>query len=521
MKEKKNIDRLFQEKFKDFEAHPSSSVWQSIVAAQEEKDDRKIIPLWWKLGGIAAGLLLIFGIATLVTSDQAPSNNAPALVDQNSKEESTIDTSEIPLSNQSDQSSQSDIVSTDDNDLEEDKTSKDNVTNNSQKSFSKNTSSSAVVTSSDEGVGILNNNQQRNGITQPSQSPPLSSQKEAVVAVNKQDTKTAISTYGTKDTYPSENNDNKDSNKVETTRPTEGLAVVIANKDADQQKILYSGVITPEDSVTSEKDLVAEAQKIAASKNDEQLPPEDPLYKEKKATDRWGVGAVAAPVYYGDFGGSGLDPAFKDNDTSGDVSLSYGVQISYDVTPKFKVRTGVSTVDLSYTTNDLSFSIGGTRTRELEGVSFSQNARGVTITDRNVRATQGSDGVVSGAPGSFSNGSLQQRLSYIEVPMEAVYTVSDKRLGIAVIGGVSTLVLNDNDVILLSEDINTSLGTSNSVNDISFTTNIGLGLDYKITDEFKFNLEPALKYQINGFDDAAGEFKPYFLGVYTGVSYKF
>ena len=44
MKQKKNIDRLFQEKFKNFEAHPSDQVWQNIVAAKKKKEDRKIAP---------------------------------------------------------------------------------------------------------------------------------------------------------------------------------------------------------------------------------------------------------------------------------------------------------------------------------------------------------------------------------------------------------------------------------------------------------------------------------------------
>jgi len=36
MKEKKNIDRLFQEKFKNFEAHPSDRVWAGIAQNQKK-----------------------------------------------------------------------------------------------------------------------------------------------------------------------------------------------------------------------------------------------------------------------------------------------------------------------------------------------------------------------------------------------------------------------------------------------------------------------------------------------------
>ncbi|MEL6989030.1 MAG: hypothetical protein AAGK97_14555, partial [Bacteroidota bacterium] len=84
------------------------------------------------------------------------------------------------------------------------------------------------------------------------------------------------------------------------------------------------------------------------------------------------------------------------------------------------------------------------------------------------------------------------------------------------------LLLNNNEVILNSEDgLQSNLGTANGLNNVSFTTNIGLGVNYKMTDKIKFNVEPSLKYQLNAFDESVGDFKPYFIGLYTGVSYRF
>lgn len=57
MKDKKNIDRLFQEKLKDFEAHPPEMIWNSIEAKLPRKK-RKIVPLWWVYGGAAASLII-------------------------------------------------------------------------------------------------------------------------------------------------------------------------------------------------------------------------------------------------------------------------------------------------------------------------------------------------------------------------------------------------------------------------------------------------------------------------------
>ena len=59
---KKNLDRLFQEKFKDFDAKPDKHVWQNIKKQlEEEKNDKPvlIIPLWLKLSGVAVSILLM------------------------------------------------------------------------------------------------------------------------------------------------------------------------------------------------------------------------------------------------------------------------------------------------------------------------------------------------------------------------------------------------------------------------------------------------------------------------------
>lgn len=63
MNDKKKIERLFQEKFKDFEVNPSPEVWENIASQLEKKNGKKrIFPFWFnaKAAGIAAALVLGF-----------------------------------------------------------------------------------------------------------------------------------------------------------------------------------------------------------------------------------------------------------------------------------------------------------------------------------------------------------------------------------------------------------------------------------------------------------------------------
>ena len=107
------------------------------------------------------------------------------------------------------------------------------------------------------------------------------------------------------------------------------------------------------------------------------------------------------------------------------------------------------------------------------------------------------------------------------MPLEISYAVLNKQFGIHLIGGVSTLFLNDNSVSVISPTMSANLGKANNLNAVHFSTNLGIGLKYQLWKSFEAHFEPTLKYQINTFSDDVGSFKPYFIGLYSGLSFKF
>ena len=62
---------------------------------------------------------------------------------------------------------------------------------------------------------------------------------------------------------------------------------------------------------------------------------------------------------------------------------------------------------------------------------------------------------------------------------------------------------------------------ADNLNNIHFSTNLGIGLKYGFMKSFEFNVEPTFKYLLNTFSSDDGNFKPYVFGIYSGVSYKF
>ena len=63
--EDKNLDRLFQEQLKNLEAKPLPRVWNAIEGKLQKKK-RRVVPIWWLSGGVAA--TLIIGLLIFSTS---------------------------------------------------------------------------------------------------------------------------------------------------------------------------------------------------------------------------------------------------------------------------------------------------------------------------------------------------------------------------------------------------------------------------------------------------------------------
>ena len=501
MKEEKNLDRLFQEKFKDFEQHPSDTVWKNIVAAQkEEKDERKLSPLWWKLGGVAALVALLFTAGLTFFSD---SSSDPLENNSISVKENTTQT-ETPTEKAATKGTLS--------------TSSEKVAQQDRENNSNTNNATATAVSTVTAPAANNRESAQNTLAQTNTStfPKSNNKRKRVTSQEKNSPQQnpSITSTSTKTNKQSPLKVKK--NRAEVLQEQTGTTVATAVQNKEESNDIKNTTQTLPD---EKRSLVDEAKLINEEKED------IALAENAKNKKRWDIGAVAAPVYYGDFGGSGIDPAFSDNAKSGDVNFSYGVQISYNLSPKIKVRAGVNNVDLSYNTNDIAFA-AAPGARRLSGINYNENARALNIADAGSArlATLAQDNLFGEGANNvnITNGSLQQRIGFVEIPVEGVYVVSDKRLGIQLVGGISTLLLNNNEVILNAEDgLQSNLGSANGVNDVSFTTNVGLGLDYKMTDKIKFNMEPSLKYQLNAFDESVGDFKPYFIGLYTGVSYRF
>lgn len=194
--------------------------------------------------------------------------------------------------------------------------------------------------------------------------------------------------------------------------------------------------------------------------------------------------------------------------------MSYGVGLQYNLTKKLAIRAGINKLDLDYATNDVAFLENTQNVESLVAVSEENTLQFVANGANPV------DGFTL-ASNTVNNGTLRQQFGYYEIPFELSYAVIDKKFKVNIITGLSTLFLDENAISLTSPKYNMALGEANNVNKVNFSTNVGLGINYNLYKSFYLNLDSILKYQMNTFNSNSGDFNPYIIGLYSGISYKF
>ena len=171
-------------------------------------------------------------------------------------------------------------------------------------------------------------------------------------------------------------------------------------------------------------------------------------------------------------------------------------------------------VELAYNTQDVNAQI--LSSKNVPG-NINTTKAGVILTP--VRGGQ------SAANGEFSksgvSGELNQSLEYFELPIEMKYNLYDKKIGLNLVGGFSTLFLSNTSVSMITANNVTDLGNANNLNDFNFSGNLGVDLDYKINKSWYLNVAPMFKYQFNTYSGNSGNFRPYYFGLYSGLNYKF
>lgn len=457
--EEKNIDRLFQERFKDLEVTPNEKVWSAIEEKLQKKKKHRVFPIWWFSGVVAAVFVLGLLLYPYIDKQENLEKIDPVIVESESlkpEENKKDDLKDILLTEPIKENSQEIVIV-------KEETKKKRI-------FKEKLHENEVLTANH------------------------------VVKVSKKELQ------------------GKDSNNI-ASKVVEGA--LLAKNDVVKQEQLTGKlenslpVFKKKENtfLKKENDTINKVLKpkkdFLAVVNEEKVENEE---EEKKKS--WSVSPTVAILNSNSFSESSPIDASLSNSTKGNTSYSYGVQVAYQLNKKWTLQSGIHLQEMGYSNTNVAVNPVKSSSSNVvfsSGESYSLN---------DTSQTDFSTSSVSISSGSL-DGELNQKYGYVEVPVQIKYNfLEGKKLKTELVVGFSSLFLNKNDVTLNTTNFSTS-GEANNLNSINFSGNLGVDLNYKFSKKWSLNINPMLKTQLNTFKNDSNGFQPYFIGVYTGLNYQF
>lgn len=474
----------------DVPQEPPAEAWDYIQQHLDQKSSKTkpVVPIWIKTSGIAALFLLTIGTAYLmdwnfISPSDAKSNNQTQV--QSTDPNLVKDNSNAQLENSEEETNS--LTST----------PLQSVANSSNEKL-------------ESAVRLKNNSSWSNVSTSELQISENSS-----ISSHQNSTNTNLydvnSTFQSKNSNNTQNNSNLHTSTDQSNSNSKDASIAEIRPDwnpdyLNSDKILEKIMDAPIQDETS-KTLLASTKKS----NDK---PKNPI-KKKVEFDRFHISGFISPMAMNTFvGNSMLADEMSQYKTENNVLLAYGMKGAYAVSPKVKIRAGVSVIGFEQITKDVPFSY------EIDG-SSALTSRG---SDNNIKYN-GSlriDNLASLTSTDLTNnigtGDVKQQSQYIEIPIEAeVSLFKTSSIGISATGGGSTWLLSKNKILAETNEFTQELGKADNLNKTSFSANAGLKFDMNLTDNIQLNVEPTFKYLINPVNDIKN-FNPYTVGVNAGIS---
>lgn len=564
MKENKNIERLFQEKFKDFEVTPPDFVWENIQEKLHPKEKkRRVIPFWFKTTGIAASFIAIMSVVFLNINTDFKNTNS------NNNKNTVVNSETNEVNKNSNQNIENHKINTSESNINQ---------NNSNSSFINETKNNSIVNTNSVNKSSgsktdlkFNKNSIQKSNTYKTSNSFVSNHKKQSNTNSFKKNKTIFnrSNYGIVINQNNKTKSTKNSLKVYTSNSeiihfntsknnasNSGIADINSIKNSNFNSGLTdintfnssnptsknntnnNGILVENDlgnlDTNSTNIVAVEETKIDTTAIATTTIEENPMEKllreketkkvadEKEKWSKWAVNSFVSPIFFNSFAnGSPISNEFASNEKTFNNSTSYGVGVSYNVNKRLSVKTGVSNLNLDYDTENIAFYSSFEDQSKISNTNIERNSNGKYLVLKHEKDISKSVIENQMIPSNQNSGKLNQKTQYVEVPLELSYAILNKKIGIAIKGGMSTLFLTENVISISGNDGNMQIGKASNLNNVHFSSNVGLGLSYNFMKNFQVNVEPTLKYQINTFNKNAEDFSPYVIGVNTGISYKF
>lgn len=360
------------------------------------------------------------------------------------------------------------------------------------------------------------------------------------------DAKQTSSSGIVKGTLPETHSSSARENSLGNERPHSGTNLISACPDREEPLVRMSSLLATLNSPPVETRQVLSGRldemKLAAPADEGKVLYADISGDENPAAgSHWSIGGQASPLYAfrstnatSGRAVTNLAGASSTLGESGIVSYGGGLNVQYKATRRLSVSTGVyysrmgqlvhgselfpsGTVAVSY-----AMAAGAVPT------SMTQNGSAGYIDRSNAAVADNMNPIVSPNKGLTETNTatqwvdLRQNMDFLEVPLMVRYKIIDRKLGLHLLGGLSTNILAGNNVMIDNGSGFSMYGRTSGLSTWNYTSIMGLGLDYGLSGNLRASIEPAFRYYLNSINTSnPADTHPYSFGIYTGIAYSF
>jgi len=458
-REDKHIDQVFRDKLVDFEKTPPAFIWENL---QEKlvRQKRKKVLLYWRLGGVAAALLIAFWAGWQFRSTTV--SRTPVVAETMHEQPTQPATTEEPA--------QSGI-------------------------------SSAASASSEEPVLLAEKAGTRKFV--PAETVKYSARSQSALSSGSE-TETSGFIHSIKTILDSPDTGTrmlaghkKAEQKVllspEDIRIIEQNEALLAmnSENGNRQKWRVGAAVSPVYSVNQTSQSNQYASTMAKPDGNTDLNIAGGISFEYKTHKKW---SFQSGLYY-----SKLGQSYSNSSGSGKYADAAG-PYEYFTTPLNSVNgvLEMNSVAGVMQINKIPSSV------QLEGSLDYGNLNSVYST------------VLVSSTG------FDQNFEYLEIPLFVKYQLIDSKVGVQLLSGLSTSVLVGNSVYMETGGTREKVGKTTGMAAMNYSGILGVGLNYALSSKLYLSVEPRFKYYLSSLSENSDiTYKPYTFGIYTGISYSF
>lgn len=301
-----------------------------------------------------------------------------------------------------------------------------------------------------------------------------------------------------------------------------------------QAEIVIISEVT-ESAAVSEKSLLA-SQLIDVSGFDEKG--KELAFVEEKSTDlsRLMIGGSLSPAFSVLSSGGDADVSDLMQNETALPTYTGGLSVSLNINHRLTIQTGIGLTTMGQTISGIKVGVGLSQYYRAKGdyTYMVETASGVLVAENSDLYLSDA---ISGRVGSFIpeefldpsklkleyiESDIRQLFRYLEVPVIARYKIVDRKMDLNLSGGVAYGFLIENSAYAVDDKNSVKIGYTKGVNEHSFSSQVGFGMEYDVSKTVVINLEPVFRYYLTPFSDRAGAVsRPYSFGVFSGFSFRF